>query len=143
LKRLCDPLAAYMANGFDRAPLPGPGDPERRTGERARAAADANGEAAAKASNPVRLAGVGLAARCTGELGTVLGGELGREEDMVNGGAAFKVVGGVAIVFVIVIVELFVRVDEEPKRLGPLTDAKGDSRDAYEAKPPPPCARID
>jgi|HubBroStandDraft_3_1064219.scaffolds.fasta_scaffold336403_2 hypothetical protein len=141
LKRLWDPLAAYMANGFDRAPLPGPGDPERRTGERVRAAADTNGEAAvAKASNPVRLAGVGLAARCTGELGTVLGGELGREEDMVNGGAAFEVGGGVAIVFVIVIVELFVRVDEEPKRLGPLTDAKGDSRDAYEAKPPPPCA---
>jgi hypothetical protein len=133
-----------MANGFERVPLPGPGDPERRTGERVRAVADAKGEAAeAKASNPVRLAGVGLAARCTGELGTVLGGELGREEDMVNGGAAFAVVGGVTIVFVIVIVGLFGRVDEEPKRLGPLTDAKGDSMDAYEAKPPPPCAHID
>ncbi len=68
-----------MANGFDRAPVPGPGDPERRTGERVRAVADANGDAeAANASNPERLAGVGLAARCTGELGTVLGGELGR-----------------------------------------------------------------
>jgi hypothetical protein len=132
-----------MANGFDRAPAPGPGEPERRTGERVRAAADTNGEAAeAKASNPVRLAGVGLAVRCTGELGTVFGGELGREEDMVNGGAAFEVVGGVGIVFVIVIVELFVRVVEELKRLGPLRDAKGDSMDAYEAKPPPPCAHI-
>src|SRR5579863_10235108 len=111
LKRLWDPPVAYMANGFDRDPVPGPGDPERRTGERVRAAADENGEAAAaKASNPVRLAGVGLAARWTGELGTVLGGEPGRKEDMVNGEAAFEVVGGVAIVFVIVIVELFVRV---------------------------------
>ena len=144
LNRLWDPPVAYMANGFDRDPVPGPGDPERRTGERVRAAADGNGEAAeAKASNPVRLAGVGLAARWTGELGTVLGGEPGRKEDMVNGEAAFEVVGGGTIVFVIVIVELFVRLDEEPKRLGPLTDAKGDSMDAYEAKPPAPCAHVD
>lgn len=140
LKRLWVPPAAYTANGFDRPP--GPGDPERRTGERVRAAADANGDAAdAKASNPERLAGVGLAARCTGELGTVLGGELGREDDMTNGGAAFEGLVGVAIVFVVVIVELFVRVDEEPKRLGPLRAAKGDSVDAYARKPPPLCAR--
>jgi len=59
---------------------------------------------------------------------------------MINGGAAFVFVG-VAIVFVVVIVELFVRVDEEPKRLGPLRAAKGDSVDAYARKPPPPCAR--
>ncbi len=131
-----------MANGFDRAPVPGPGDPERRTGERVRAVADANGDAeAANASNPERLAGVGLAARCTGELGTVLGGELGREEVMVNGGAVFEVVVGVAIVSVVVM-ELFVREDKEPKRLGPLTAAKGDSVDAYARKPPLPCTRI-
>lgn len=36
---------------------------------------------------------------------------------MVNGGAAFEGFVGGAIVFVVVIVELFVRVDEEPKRL--------------------------
>lgn len=59
---------------------------------------------------------------------------------MINGGAAFVFVG-VEIVFVVVIVELFVRVDEEPKRLGPLKAAKGDSVDAYARNPPPPCAR--
>jgi len=52
---------------------------------------------------------------------------------MVNGGAAFEGFVGVAIVFV--------RVDEEPKRLGPLKAAKGDSVDAYARKPPPPCVR--
>jgi len=60
---------------------------------------------------------------------------------MVNGGAAFGGFVGVAIVFVVVIVELFVREDEEPKRLGPLKAANGDSVDAYARKPPPPCAR--
>jgi len=81
------------------------------------------------------LAGVGLAARCTGELGAVFGGELGREAVVVNTGTALKVVGG--IVVVVTTVELLVRVDEEPKRLGPFTAARGDATDAYARKPPP------
>lgn len=136
--RPCAPPAAYTANGFDRAP-PGPGEPERRTGERVRAAAEANGDAAeAKASKPVRLAGVGLAARCTGELGAVFGGELGRGGVVVNAGAAFEAVVGIVAVVAATIVELLVRVDEEPKRLGPFTAVKGDDTDAYARKPPPP-----
>lgn len=125
---------------MDRPPPPGPGEPERRTGERVRAAADAKGDAAvAKASNPVRLAGVGLAARCTGELGAVFGGELGREAVVVNTGGTFEVVDGVVVV---TIVELFVRAEAEPKRLGPFTAAKGDDTDAYARKPPPPYEHI-
>lgn len=135
------PPVAYTANGFDRPPPPGPGEPERRTGERARDAADAKGDAAeAKASNPVRLAGVGLAARWTGELGAVFGGELGREAVVVNPGGTFVVVVSVGVV--VTIVELFVRVEAEPKRLGPFTPAKGDDTDAYARKPPPPYKRI-
>jgi hypothetical protein len=65
----------------------------------------------------VRLAGVGLAARCTGELGAVFGGELGRVGVVVNVGAAFEVAVVVVVVVVVTIVELLVRVDEEPKRL--------------------------
>jgi len=138
-KRPWAPPVAYIANGFDRAPVPGPGEPERRTGERARVAVDVNGdEAEAKASNPERLAGVGLAARCTGELGTVLGGELGREGVTVNGGAASEGAVGAAVVVVVENEELFAGVEKEPKRLGPLTAAKGDPMPAYARKPPPP-----
>ena len=133
------PPAAYTANGFDRAPLPGPGEPERRTGDLARAAADANGDAAeAKASNPERLAGVGLAARCTGELGAVFGGEFGRGGVVVSAGAVFVAVVGAAAVVAVTIVELLLRDGEEPKRLGPFTVVKGDDTDAYARKPPPP-----
>jgi hypothetical protein len=76
-------------------------------------------------------------------LGTVLGGEVGREEVMVSEGAEFAVIVGVVGVLEGVVTELFERVAEEPKRLGPLTAAKGDSVDAYARKPPPPCTRID
>ena len=38
--------------------------------------------------------------------------------------------------------ELFARVEGEPKRLGPFTAAKGDDADAYARKPPPPYERI-
>ena len=102
--------------------------------------ADANGDAAdAKASNPVRLAGVGLTLRSTGELGAVFGGELGRVGVVANAGTAFNAVFGVVVVVVVTIVELLVRVDAEPKRLGPFTAEKGDETDAYARKPPPPC----
>jgi hypothetical protein len=86
------------------------------------------------------LAGVGLAARCTGELGAVFGGELGREAVVVNAGGTFEVEGGVGVV--VTIVELFVRVEGELKRLGPFTAAKGDDTDAYARKPPPPYEHI-
>jgi hypothetical protein len=49
-------------------------------------------------------------------------------------------VGGVGVV--VTIVELFVRVEAEPKRLGPFTAAKGDDTDAYARKPPPPYEHI-
>jgi hypothetical protein len=61
---------------------------------------------------------------------------LGREAVVVNAGGTFEVVGGAGVV--VTIVELFVRVCAEPKRLGPFTAAKGDDTDAYARKPPPP-----
>jgi hypothetical protein len=90
----------------------------------------------------VRLAGVGLALRCTGELGAVFGGELGRVGVVVNVETAFEAMVAVVVVAVVTIVELLVRVDEEPKRLGPFTAEKGDDTDAYARKPPPPCVHI-
>jgi hypothetical protein len=86
------------------------------------------------------LAGVGLAARCTGELGAVFGGELGREAVVVNTGGIFEVVDGVGVV--VTIVELFVMVEGGLKRLGPFTAAKGDDTEAYARKPPPPYKHI-
>jgi hypothetical protein len=79
--------------------------------------------------------------RSTGELGAVFGGELGRVGVVVNAGTAFAVVG-VVVVVAVTIVELLVRVDEEPKRLGPFIAENGDETDAYARKPPPPCGHI-
>ena len=59
---------------------------------------------------------------------------------MVNTGGTFEVVDGVEVV--VTIVELFVRVEGEPKRLGPFTAEKGDDADAYARKPPPPYKHI-
>ena len=142
--KLWVPPVAYIAKGFDRAPVPGPGEPERRTGDRARAAADTSGDAAdANASKPVRLAGVGLAARWTGELGTVLGGEPSVEGAVVKMGVVFEL--GVDVMVVVVVVELLVvpeGAEEAPKILGPLTAANGELTAAYARKPPPPCVRV-
>jgi hypothetical protein len=62
------------------------------------------------------LAGVGLAARCTGELGTILGGELGMEGAVVKMLAMFGVAADGAVIVVVVVVETVVfsvEVDEE------------------------------
>lgn len=59
---------------------------------------------------------------------------------MVNAGGTFEVVDGIGVV--VTIVELFVRVEGEPKRPGPFTAAKGDDTDAYARKPPPPYVHI-
>ena len=121
------PPVAYIAKGFDRAPVPGPGEPERRTGDRARAAADTSGDAAdANASKPVRLAGVGLAARCTGELGPVLGGEPSEEGAVVKMGVAFEIGVDVMVVVVVEVLVVAGGVEEAPKRLGPLTAPNGE-----------------
>jgi hypothetical protein len=61
---------------------------------------------------------------------------------VVKAGIAFETVVGVVAVVVVTIVELLVRVDEEPKRLWPFTAAKGEDTDAYARKPPPPCVHI-
>jgi hypothetical protein len=53
---------------------------------------------------------------------------LGREAVVVNAGGTFDVMGGVGVV--VTIVELFVRVEGEPKRLGPFTAANGVDTDA-------------
>lgn len=45
-----------------------------------------------KASKPARLAGVGLTAHCTADLGSVVGGEFGRGEVVVSAGAIFEAV---------------------------------------------------
>jgi hypothetical protein len=73
-------------------------------------------------------------------LGAVFGGELGSEAMVVNAGGTFEVVDSVGVV--VTIVELFVRAEGEPKRLGPFTAAKGDDTDAYARKLPPPYERI-
>ena len=138
------PPAAYTAKGFDRAPVPGPGEPGRRIGDRARTAADTSGDAAdANASKPVRLAGVGLAARWTGELGTVLGEELSTEGAVVKVGAVFEM--GVAVMVVVVVVDVVVvaaGVEAAPKRLGPLIAPNGEVTAAYARKPPPPYVQV-
>jgi hypothetical protein len=65
---------------------------------------------------------------------------LGREAVVVKAVGIFEVVGSVGVV--VTTVELFVRVEAEPKRLGPFAAAKGDDTDAYARKPPPPYGRI-
>ena len=138
------PPVAYIAKGFDRTPVPGPGEPERRTGDRARAAADTSGDAAdANASKPVRLAGVGLAARWTGELGTVLGGEPSVEGAVVKVGVALEIGVDVMVAVVVGAFAFAAGVEEEtPKRLGPLTAENGEVTAAYARKPPPPCDHV-
>ena len=57
---------------------------------------------------------------------------------MVSAGAVFAAVVGVVDEVAVIIAELLVRADEEPKRPGPFKAVKGDDTDAYARKPPPP-----